>query len=182
MLGALGKGPDPALDELLGEVAAGIVRREVHAIARRWAAAVAPDRAFEANTVDAAVAAVAGHDGPLLLVAPDVPGLDEGLAAAALEDIEEGVGISVGPTNDGSPYLVALPSPSPELLGLVVLGREELFGAVAGLEGGMGMLRAERRLVTPADARALAADPSLAPELAAPLAAALDVRTRRISS
>jgi surface antigen len=155
------------------------VRREVLAVARRWVAAAAPDRAFEATTVGAAVAALEGHDGPLLLVAPDVPGLDDGLAAAALEDLADGVGISVGPTTDGSPYLVALPSAAPELLALVELNREELFAAVVGLEGGMGMLRAERRLVSPADARAFSADPSLAPELAAPLAAALDVRARR---
>lgn len=179
VLGALAKPPDPQLDALLGPDAAGIVRREVAARARRWAAAVAPGRAFEATTVAAAIAAVADHDGPLLLVAPDVPGLDEGLATAALEDLAEGVGISVGPTTDGSPYLVALPSAAPELVGLIELNREQLFAAVAGLEGGMGMLRAERRLVTPADARALAADPSLDPELAVPLAAGLDVRARR---
>jgi hypothetical protein len=155
------------------------VRREVVARARRWAAAAAPDRAFEATTVAAAVAALEGHEGPLLLVAPDVPGLDDRLAADALEDLAEGVGISVGPTTDGSPYLVALPSAAPELLALVELDREQLFGAVVGLEGGMGMLRSERRLVTPADARALAADPALALELALPLAAGLDVRSRR---
>jgi hypothetical protein len=155
------------------------VRREVAAIARRWAAAAAPDRAFEATTVAAALAALEGHDGPLLLVAPDVPGLDAGLATAALEDLDAGAGICVGPATDGSPYLVALPSTEPELLALVEVGREQLFGAVAGLEGGMGMLRSERRLVSPADARALAADPGLALELALPLAAGLDVRSRR---
>ncbi len=179
MLGALGKPPDPQLDALLGDVAAGMLRREIAAGARRWAAAVAPGHAFEANTVGAAVAAVEGHDGPLLLVAPDVPRLDAGLAEAALGDLEAGAGISVGPATDGSPYLVALPAATPELLALVELDREQLFAAVASLEGGMGMLRSERRLVTPADARALAADPALPLELAAPLAAALDVRARR---
>jgi hypothetical protein len=181
VLGALAKPLDPALDELLGPEAAGIARREVHAVARRFVAAAAPGKAFEANTVGAAVAAVAGHDGPLLLVASDVPGLDVSLATAALEDLADGVGISVGPSTDGSPYLVALPAAKPELLALIELDREQLFGAVVGLEGGMGMLRAERRLVSPSDARALAADPSLPLELAIPLAAALDVRTRRIS-
>jgi hypothetical protein len=179
VLGALGKPPDPALDELLGDQAAAIVRREVAGIARRWAAAAAPDRAFEATTVAAAVAALDGHDGPLLLVAPDVPGLDVGLTAAALEDLEAGAGIVVGPATDGSPYLVALPSADADRLALVELGREQLFAEVAGLEGGMGMLRCERRLVSPADARALAADPGLALELALPLAAGLDVRARR---
>jgi len=179
VLGALSAAPDPALDELLGAQAAAIVRREIEATARRWAAAAAPGRAFEATTVAAAVAALEDHAGPLLLVASDVPGLDAGLAQAALDDLEAGVGISVGPTTDGSPYLVALPDTDPQRLALVELDREALFAAVVGLEGGMGMLRAERRLVTPADARAHAADPSLPLELALPLAAGLDVRARR---
>ncbi len=179
MLGALSAKPDPALDELLGAQAAAIVRREVAGMARRWAAAAAPGLAFEATTVAAALAALGDHTGPLLLVAADVPGLDPGLALAALEDLEAGVGISVGPTTDGSPYLVALPDADPERLALVELDREALFAAVVGLDGGMGMLRAERRLVTAADARAHAADPALALELALPLAAGLDVRSRR---
>jgi hypothetical protein len=164
---------------LLGPEAAAIVRRELHAIARRWAAAAAPGRAFEATTLAAALAAIEGHDGPLLFVAPDVPCLDDTLAAAALEDLAAGAGISVGPTGDGSPYIVALPSADPALLALAELGRDELFAAVAGLDGGMGMLRAERRLASVADAQAFAADPALALELAVPLAAGLDVRARR---
>jgi surface antigen len=179
VLAALAHEPDPALDELLGAHAAQIVRQELLRQARRWAAAAAPGRAFEANTVGAAVAALEGHAGPVLFVAPDVPGIDARLAEHALEDLAAGAGIVVGPTNDGTPYLVGTPDLAPERLALLQMSREDLFAVVAGLEGGMGMLRSERRLVTPADARALAADPALALELALPLAAGLDVRARR---
>lgn len=115
----------------------------------------------------------------MLFVAPDVPGIDARLAADALEDLAEGAGIVVAPSYDGSPYLVGVPDLGEERLALLTLAREDLFAAVADLAGGMGMLRSERRLVTPADAQALAADPALALELALPLAAGFDVRARR---
>lgn len=179
MLAALAAPPDPGLDELLGAHAARIVRQEVLRHARAWAAAVAPDRAFEASTADAAAAALEGHDGPVLFVAPDVPGLDARVAEAALADLRGGAGFVVGPTTDGSLYLLAIPDAAPEHVALLGLAPDELFAAAAKLPEGLGMLRSERRLVTPADARALAADPGLALELAAPLAAGLDVRARR---
>lgn len=155
------------------------MRHEVLRHARAWAAAVAPGRAFEANTAGAAAAALEGHGGPVLFVAPDVPGIDTGLADAALADLADGAGIVVGPALDGTPYLVALPSAGPDELALLDVDRDGLFAAAAAMPEGLGMLRSERRLVTPADARALAADPGLALELALPLAAGLDVRARR---
>jgi len=179
VLGALTHAPDPALDELLGAQAAAIVRNELLRQARAWVAAVAPERAFEANTIGAARAALHGHDGPVLFIAADVPGLDVAVAEAALGDLRSGVSIVVGPTNDGTPYLVAVPDTSEASLGLLELDREQLFVAALGLAGGIGMLRSERRLITPSDARALAVDPALALELALPLAAGLDVRARR---
>lgn len=149
-------------------------------IACAWAAAVAPGHAFEANTIGAAAAALEGHEGPVIFVAPDVPGLDERVGAAALEDLAAGAAFVVGPTNDGSPYLLAFPDASPERLALLEREhREELFALAEGMEGGLGMVRSERRLVSPSDARALAADPALPVELALPLAAGLDVRRRR---
>ncbi|HEU4979361.1 MAG TPA: hypothetical protein VFT42_10730, partial [Solirubrobacteraceae bacterium] len=74
-MGELAAAPDPALGALLGEAVAERLEVEMAARARRWAAAVAPGRAFEATSFAAAEAAVHGHDGPLLLAAPDVPAL-----------------------------------------------------------------------------------------------------------
>ncbi len=172
----LGAGADPELDRLLGALTAGIVRDELARRARRWAAAVAPGAASEATGLEAAGAALHGHEGPVLLAAPDVPGLDLGLAAAALADLAAGVRAVVAPTWDGATYLVGLPDASPASLALAGLGFEAL---VAAADGEVGMLRAERRLVGPADARAVAADPLTPLELGLPLAAGgLRVRMR----
>jgi hypothetical protein len=179
VLAALAHPPDPALDELLGAQAAQIIRAEVQRAVCAWAARVAPDRAYEATTAAAAAAALEGHEGPVLFVAGDVPEIRDSAASGALEDLRAGAEVVVGPTNDGTPYLLALPDAAPERLVLLDASRDELFAAAAAMAGGIGMLRSERRLVTPADARALAADPALPLELALPLAAGLDVRSRR---
>ncbi len=110
-----------------------------------------------------AEAALRDHDGPVLLVAGDVPGLDGRLAAAAVDDLAAGVAAVWAPTSDGSPFLVALPAFDTALLELLDAGFEAWAGAAVARGGGLGMLRSERRLTGAADARALAADP-LAPE------------------
>ena len=166
---------DPELDELLGDVAAGMLRGELARRARRWAAAVAPGAAVEAGGLEAAGAALHDHVGPVLLASPDVPGLDLGLAAAALADLEAGALAVVAPAWVGGAYLVGVPAADPERLALAELGFEALLAAV---DGEVGMLRAERRLVTVADARAVAADPLTPLELGLPLAAGLRVRMR----
>jgi len=159
---------DPALDELLGADAAQALRAELAARARRWAAAVAPDRAFEATSLAAAEAALHGHGGPVLLAAPDVPALDERLASQALADLAAGCDVVVGAAHDARPFIVAVPRPDADLLALV----EETFAGgvlTAFAERGLtiGMLRHERRLASAADARALAIDPLAPPDLAA---------------
>ena len=131
--------------------------------ARRWVAAVAPGNAYEATSPFMAAAALRDHEGPVLLVAHDVPALDERHAAAALEDLADGLDVVYAPTTDGSPFLLALQRPDPELLRVLEDGFEALAAAAAERGGGIGMLRSERRLVLPGDARALAADP-VAPE------------------
>ena len=144
------------------------MRLELAARARRWAAAVAPGQAYEATTLDAARTALHGHVGPVLLAAPDVPGLDAHIAAAALEDLASGVDVVVGVTHDAHPYLIGVPDIDSELAELV----EGDFGggvlaefAERGLT--LGMVRHERRLATAADARAFAIDPLAPPDLAA---------------
>lgn len=184
VLGALaGEDPDDSLGELLGPVAAAALRRELARSARRWAAALATDDgpgAFEANTADAALAALNGYMGPAVFVAPDVPELDAALATAIHGDLEDGVALCFAPTYDASPFLLAMPAVDPELLALVGGQRDALFAALGGEGGGpIGMLRSARRLATAADARACAADPGTPLELGVLLAAGLDVRARR---
>jgi hypothetical protein len=171
---ALGAREDPELDRLLGADGARALRLELAARARRWAAAAAPGHAFEATTLGAARAALHGHVGPVLLAAPDVPGLDARAASAALDDLASGVDVVVGVTHDARPYLIGVPDVDSELAELV----EGSFGggvlsefAERGLT--LGMIRHERRLASAADARALALDPLTPPDLAALLGGVL---------
>jgi hypothetical protein len=178
VVAALAAPHDPALDELLGADASAGLRAELLARARRWAAAAAPEHAFEATTIAAAAAALPDHVGPVLLVAPDVPSLGAHHAASALEDLADGLEIVFAPATDGLPFLLAFSSVEHELLDLAASSFEALATTVRTHASGLGMLRAERRLVTPADARALAADPVAPPELTTFLAGALDVRSK----
>ncbi len=171
-MAALAAAPDPGLDELLGAAGARALRAAMAARARRWAAAVAPDRAFEATTMGAAAAALHGHDGPVLLAAPDVPGLDAALARAALDDLIAGCDVVLGAAHDARPYLVALPRVDEALMELAARRFEGgLLGAMAEQRLSLGMLRAERRLVSAADVRALALDPVAPGDLRALLGA-----------
>jgi hypothetical protein len=116
-------------------------------------------------------AALAGHHGPVLLVAPDVPRLDAKLAEAAIGDLQDGCLAALAPAQDGRAFLLALADARPGLLELAATrpGRPEL-SRVAELSDGeplaIGLLRGERRLVSAHDARALAADPLAPPDLA----------------
>lgn len=123
-----------------------------------------------------AAAALRGHEGPVLLCAPDVPGLEVAHAAAALEDLAQGLDVVYAPSTDGTPFLLALPRPDPELLDLLGEGFDAFAAAATARGGGIGMLRSERRLVAPSDARALAADPVAPEALVRHLRHALEVR------
>jgi glycosyltransferase A (GT-A) superfamily protein (DUF2064 family) len=131
-----------------------------------WAAAHAPSLHAAVDDGAAAVAALAAHSGPVLLVAPDVPGLDDRLADAALADLAKGAGMSMAPATDGRPFLVALATADPELIRAAADGLPDRQAAAELIGGEFGLLRSERRLVTPGDARAFAADPLTPPELA----------------
>ena len=100
-----------------------------------------------------------------MLVAPDVPGLSAHHLAAARDDLAAGVLLTSAPSNDGTPFVVALARPAPELLALVGAPFEDVAAAALNLGGELGMLRAERRLATLADALAMRADPLAPPEL-----------------
>jgi glycosyltransferase A (GT-A) superfamily protein (DUF2064 family) len=163
---------DPTLDDAVGSEVAARLRRLVAERAGAWAAAVAPGRTWRAPSLTAAGAVLRGHAhaGPVLLVAPDVPGLDAALAADALGDVAAGVAVTAGMSHDGSPYLVGLARADDDVLELVGRGFDPLVAHVHARGAALGLLRSERRLATAADALALALDPATAGDLARELA------------
>ena len=169
VLDTLAAPPDPELDRVVGPGAAQRLRAELRALARRWAALTAPDRAFEATTPGAASMALRDHAGPVVLVAPDVPVLGPAHTELVRADLAAGAGVVVGATHDGTPYLLAFAVTDPELLELAGASFEALMAAAheRGLE--LAAARHERRLVTASDARALALDPLASPDLVAHL-------------
>lgn len=134
--------------------------------------------------IAAAVAHVlALEPGPLLLVGADFVGLDPAHAAAAFDDLDAGYDMTIGPATDGGYYLIGLRRPSPELFALAagewggpdVLRLTLAAAATAGLR--VGLLRAERDLDEPADARALLVDPITPDEIRAALTVVPTART-----
>jgi hypothetical protein len=181
VLDALAGARDPELRALLGAAIDDELRRLLRARAVAWArrAAQAGDgahgdgAALEVAVVDELAGALAGRDGPVLLVAPDVPGLADAHRVAAFEDLRSGVLVSSGASGDGTPFLVALGRPEPALLALVGAPFNEVAAGAVALGGELGMLRTERRLTSVADARAVRVDPLAPPELRELLATAL---------
>jgi hypothetical protein len=114
--------------------------------------------------------ALDGHDGPVVLVAPDVPALGEPHLRAARDDLAAGVLLSTAATGDGTPFLVVLSQPEPDLLALVGAPFNALLATAVEHGRELGMIRAERRLASLADARALQADPLTPADLRALLA------------
>lgn len=167
MLAALAEPPDPALDPALRAAVT------EHAVAWAWSVA-GEERAFVSDAgPDELGELLADHTGPVVFVAPDVPRLDAALAHAALGDLAAGCVLSFAPATDGTPFLLAFADPRPEALALLAgrgRRREALFAEAMALGDEVGLLRSERRVVTPADARALALDP-LVPEPLRALAA-----------
>jgi glycosyltransferase A (GT-A) superfamily protein (DUF2064 family) len=116
---------------------------------------------------DAAARVFARSNRPLVIVWPDLPQLRPEHARAALDDLQAGCDLVLGPVIDGGLYLIALRRPLPKLFALPEqVWRNPDIMAIglaavrdAGLE--IGILRAERALHRPADVRAALADPTL---------------------
>ncbi len=120
---------------------------------------------------NASAQALDGSDGPLIIAWPDLPRWHREIADAALDDLDNGCGFSVGPVFDGGFYLVAMARPIDALFSLpddVWRSPDALSIALgAAFEAGIdaGLLRPERGLHSAADARAALADPLLDSEL-----------------
>jgi hypothetical protein len=108
---------------------------------------------------------LAGHDGPVLLVAPDAPALGPHHLEGALDDLAAGVLFTSAPSGDGRPFLIGLARPEPRLLDVVGKPFDVAAATAVELGGELGLLRAERRLASLADAMALRADPLTPPAL-----------------
>jgi hypothetical protein len=178
VLDALGAPADPGLDALLGADRARRLRAALLERALRWARAVAPASAHHVATCADVLRVLRPpaheHAGGVLLVAPDVPGLDEALADAALDDLACGCAVVLGAAHDSRPYLVGLAALTEAGLALAegdfeggVLAAAARAQTGSPGDGILGLLRSERRLVSPGDVRALALDPLAPAELAA---------------
>jgi hypothetical protein len=174
VLDALAGARDPALGAALGTATEATLRAVLRRRTQAWAQEAAGGGAvLEATRADELAGALAGRTGPVLLVGPDVPALSAHHLSAARDDLAAGVLFTSAPSGDGTPFLIALARPEPELLALVGAPFEEIASTAVALGGELGMLRAERRLASLADARAVRADP-LAPAELRDLLAALD--------
>ena len=145
---------DPDFDTAVGLGAAPRLRRELRAIALRWAAAIAPDRAFEANSPGAAMAALDGYDGPLVLVAPDVPWLAEAMRGPCSAISAAASGSSSAPATTRARSWSGSPLPTSELSSWPAARWKSCSAPPRERELAMAMIRHERRLASAADARA----------------------------
>jgi uncharacterized protein len=120
---------------------------------------------------DASARVLARAAGPLLIVWPDLPRLRMAHAVGALDDLQSGCDVVLGPAIDGGLYLVGIPRPLPELFALPEqTWRSDVMGvaltAIRDVGYEVGILRAERALHRPADVRAALADPLLPGDIA----------------
>jgi 2-phospho-L-lactate guanylyltransferase (CobY/MobA/RfbA family) len=120
-----------------------------------WAQALDADPVLVADEEQARAALGAG---PVVVVWADTPRLGDVHATGVRRDLAEGAAVVVAPALDGGVYLVAMAQPRPELVGP---GFARVLEIAAEHRLETGMLRHERRLTRPEDARALLADPLL---------------------
>jgi uncharacterized protein len=124
---------------------------------------------------DASARVIARSGGPLLIVWPDLPRFRAAHAAGALDDLNAGCDVVLGPAIDGGLYLVGIARPLPELFALPEqTWRHDVMGvaltAIRDVGFEVGILRAERALHRPADVRAALADPLLPGDIGSILA------------
>jgi hypothetical protein len=176
VLDALAAPCEPSLRARLGADADDALQAALRDHARSWArAAGGGAEPLEVAAVAELPGALDGVRGPVVLVAPDVPALGDAHLAAVHDDLAAGVLLSSAATGDGTPFLIALSAMTPDLLATAGATFNEVLAIAASHGRELGMLRAERRLSTIADAHALLADPLTRPELRtllAPLAVA----------
>jgi hypothetical protein len=149
------------------------LQQELVGRARRWADELAPGGVFPiSGGVGEAVAGLfADGEGPVLVIWPELVRWRSGHGAGALDDLADDCEISVGPMFDHGFYLVAFAHPVPALVDLPddawqtrdPIGLAADAAQRSGL--GIGLLRTERGLRTPADVSALLADPLVDDEL-----------------
>lgn len=114
---------------------------------------------------DAAARVFARHEGPVLIVWPDLPRMRRSHATAALADLGSGCDVVLGPAIDGGLYLIGIARPLPSLFALPEQAWRSpdvmAVGFAAAHRSGLeiGILRVERALHRPADVRAVLADP-----------------------
>jgi glycosyltransferase A (GT-A) superfamily protein (DUF2064 family) len=116
----------------------------------------------------------AGHT-PVLLAGTECPVLSLDHATAARDDLDNECDLVIGPMFGGGWYLLGLARPIPELASLPadswdspdVMALAVVAAQQAGLE--IGLLRPERRLLTPADHGAALVDPLVPLEVRAAL-------------
>jgi len=105
--------------------------------------------------------------GPLLIVWPDLPTWRPAHGHGALGDLRDGCDVVLGPVCEGGFYLVGISRPTSELFKLpesTWRGSDAMSLAAAASNHaglGVGVLRVERALHRPSDARAALADPTL---------------------
>jgi glycosyltransferase A (GT-A) superfamily protein (DUF2064 family) len=143
------------------------LKQELVGRARRWADELAPGGVFptSAGVGECVAGLFAGGTGPVFVVWPELPRWRSDHATGALDDLADDCEISVGPMFDGGFYLVAFARPVPALVALPddawrtrdPIGLAADAAQRSGL--GIGLLRTERGLRTPADVKALLADP-----------------------
>lgn len=101
---------------------------------------------------------------PLVMVTADMPRLGEPHRRAAVDDLQGGADVAIGPTFDGGVYLLALAGPRPEVLAAFPDGTA-MMAAAREQRLEIGLLRPERAIRTLDDRRALIADPLVAAQI-----------------
>jgi glycosyltransferase A (GT-A) superfamily protein (DUF2064 family) len=168
--------PPPALAGALGPEGVARLEGALLGAAVAWGRTVGE---VEVVPRDERASALGRAAPPVVAVTTDMPTLGPFHADALRADLDAGVDAVFGPAHDGGCYLLALGSAQPGLAALAAEAWNEpdalarLLGRAAelGLEG--GLLRGERRLRTPGDARALLLHQALPASVAAVLRAQL---------